>query len=69
MHTPKINITDILAEVVLDNRIKVKYLSQTWLRLYVKTMNKKAIFLQNIFSQRKIALKTSIGFSNSYIND
>lgn len=45
MHTPKINITDILAELVLDNRIKVKYLSQTWLRLYVKTMNKKAIFL------------------------
>lgn len=47
----------------------MEYLNKIELGLYIKTISKKTIILQNIFSQRKVTQKTSINLINLYVCD
>lgn len=59
-------LTVLVIAKILEDKIELKYLSQTWLRLCIRTIIKNIIILENIFKQRKIAQKSSISLDFLY---
>lgn len=58
--------TFLVVVEMLGSKIEIKYRSLIYSSLHIQTMTKNSIIPENIYNQRKIALKTSINIRNFY---